>query len=98
MSDTVKVVVKIRARSDKVAEARKLLLWLAEKSRNEHGCVGYSVLENIAEPSLFVLYEEWESQAELNAHGETEHVRQVMAEAPAIVAAAPERGVFRTVG
>ena len=98
MTDTIKVVVKIRLRPDRLAEGKKLLLWLAEKSRAEHGCVSYAVLESIGEPNIFLLYEEWDSPAALNAHGETAHVRESYAQAGVLVSAAPERTVLKTVG
>ena len=51
---------------------------LAEKTvwatRAEDGCIVYAFSEDLAEPGLMRIYEEWESQAHLDAHGQTAHI------------------------
>jgi quinol monooxygenase YgiN len=98
MAGSVRVVVKVTARADKIADTKKLLLWLAEQSRAERGCVGYHVLQGVAEPHIFALEEEWDSQAALEAHVSTPHVQQSYAQAGGLVAAAPDRVVYKTIG
>ena len=97
MAGSVRVVVKVTARADKIADAEKLLLWLAEKSRAETGCTSYSVLQSLSEPHVFILDEQWESPAALDAHTTTPHVRETLARAAGLVAAAPDRGVYKTI-
>ena len=67
MTKPVHVVVKVVARSDAVADVRSIVLTLAEKSRAETGCTSYEVIQNLAEPETFLLVEEWESIAALEA-------------------------------
>lgn len=53
---------------------------LAEKTvwatRAEEGCIVYAFSEDLAEPGLMRIYEEWESQAQLDAHGKTPHIAE----------------------
>ena len=93
----VKVVLKINARPDKLAEVRALLIDLAAESRKENGCTDYQVLQNGADPCDFVAIEEWTSNAALDAHMTTPHVQAAFAKAPSVLAKNPERGVYSTV-
>jgi quinol monooxygenase YgiN len=38
-------------------------------SRAEHGCIEYVIAADPVDPGRAVLYERWESQADLDAHG-----------------------------
>jgi quinol monooxygenase YgiN len=39
------------------------------RSRAEHGCIEYVIAADPVEPGRAVLFERWESQADLDAHG-----------------------------
>ena len=39
-----------------------------KRSRAEHGCIEYVIAADPADPGRAVLYERWESQADLDAH------------------------------
>lgn len=98
MTDTVKVVAKLTARSDKISEARALLTELAAASRGEIGCGHYEVLQNAAEPQIFVLFEEWSDAAALDAHNATAHVQAAFAKAPALLSAPPDLARYARIG
>ena len=93
----LKVVLKINARPDKLAEVRALLIDLAAASRKEVGCTDYQVLQNGADPCEFVAIEEWTGSASLDAHMTTPHVQAAFAKAPSVLAKNPERGVFSAI-
>ncbi len=40
-----------------------------QTSRAEHGCIEYVIAADPVDPGRAVLYERWESQADLDAHG-----------------------------
>ena len=86
MSDVVRVVVKVVARSDTAAAVKAIVLKLGQESRKEAGCIVYDVLEDMADPALFVLVEEWESVAALDAHGKTPHFHEAVASAVPLLA------------
>ncbi len=94
----IKVVLKVQARPEKLADVRSLLLDLAAQSRKENGCVDYQVLQSTADPCEFVAIEEWTSKAALDAHMTSVHVQAAFAKAPSVLAKNPERGVYALSG
>ena len=75
--DTVRVVARITARSDRVEEVRALLISLIEPTRREAGCMKYELLQNRDDPADFTFVEEWESDPTYASHAASEHIREV---------------------
>jgi quinol monooxygenase YgiN len=94
MDKRISVVVKVTARPDKAAEMRAVVLKLAQDSREEDGCIRYDVLQNMAEPHVFVLIEEWASNADLDAHNLTPHVHDAITKATPVAAAPLDVGRY----
>ena len=59
----------------RAAEAAPVLAELAVGSRGDAGCLAYDVYASASTPGVFVVVEEWESQAALEAHGKQPHLR-----------------------
>ena len=57
-----------------------LMVRVIEASLAEPGCRAYSYAEDIAEPGLFRVHEEWDSRAALDAHFATAHMKRWQAE------------------
>jgi len=98
MSKPVHVVVKVVARSDAVSDVRAIVLTLAEKSRAETGCTSYEVIQDLAAPEIFLLVEEWESIAALEAHNKTPHFHEAVASSVPFLARALEVGRYTAIG
>jgi len=96
MAENVKVVVKITARSDTIEKIRAIVLELATQSRKEQGCLSYDVLQNLAEPEVFVLYEEWASAGHLDAHNRTPHFSAAVSQAQSLLGKPLEVGRYKT--
>ena len=47
---------------------------MMEETRREPGCVSYVFSADLASPGTFRLFEEWRSQADLDAHFATPHM------------------------
>jgi quinol monooxygenase YgiN len=94
MGQPVKVIVKIVARPDAAAAMRAVVLKLAAESRKEEGCISYDVLQNSAEPHVFLLIEEWTSNAGLDAHNLTPHVHEAVIKATPLAAAPLDVGRY----
>ena len=94
MDKRISVVVKVTARPDKAAEMRAVVLKLAADSRGEGGCIRYDVLQNTAEPQMFVQVEEWASNADLDAHNLTSHVHEAIMKATPLAAAPLDVGRY----
>ena len=45
------------------------------RSRAEPGCIEYHMLRDQQDPSLFIFYEIWESQAHLDVHSNLPHMK-----------------------
>ena len=43
-------------------------------TRTEQGCLVYAFAEDLLEPGLVRIYEEWESREDLARHGKADHV------------------------
>jgi quinol monooxygenase YgiN len=95
---SMRVVVKVVARAEAVTDIRAIVLALAEKSRHENGCTVYDVLQNMAEPEVFLLVEEWESLAALEAHNKTAHFHEAVAKSAALLARPLEVGRYAAIG
>ncbi len=61
------VMIHAKVKKEMLNEYLDLLNLLAEKTKKK-GCLAYTFNQNIAEPTEFVLYEKWESQADLDNH------------------------------
>jgi quinol monooxygenase YgiN len=59
-NNSVRVLARITARSEKIDELRSVLLRLVEKTRKENGCVGDQLFRNKAGPSDCTVVEEWQ--------------------------------------
>jgi quinol monooxygenase YgiN len=60
----------------RIAEARAAMRTVIAASLAEAGCRAYSYAEDVTEPGLFRVYEEWDSRAALEAHFAAAHMRE----------------------
>lgn len=75
MPNTVKVVAKIEALPGKADEVRSILSELVELTHKEPGCITYELWQNKSDPTDFTFVEEWESDAALDAHAASPHLK-----------------------
>jgi len=61
------VILEVKAEAD-IERVRSHLIELAKASLTEAGCARFDVHHSEADPRLFFLIEEWESQAALDQH------------------------------
>jgi len=78
---TGRALIKI----EKLAEAVTAAAEMSQLSQQEPGCISYRLYSNPQEPIEFFLFEEWESQADLDRHFESEHFRRFSAMLPDLV-------------
>ncbi len=74
---TLTVIATIKAKAGKEAQMQQDLLELVDPTRSELGCITFNLLLDNQDPSIFVVYENWESQAALDAHYQQPYVQQV---------------------
>lgn len=93
----VRVVAHLQAHPDRTEELRDLLEGLVIPTRQEPGCVSYEMLESLDDPTRFTFVEEWTSSEALDAHFETEHIQNALANFPGLLAAELDLRTYRLV-
>ena len=61
------IMIHAKIKKDKLDEYIALIKMLSRETTKK-GCVFYTFNQNKADPSNFVLYEQWQSQADLDNH------------------------------
>ena len=79
------VVATMRAKAGKEQEVRDLLESLIEPTRAEADNVTYALHQGTADPAVFVFYENWTSQAALDAHLGTPHLQAALPKIPELL-------------
>ena len=64
----------VKMNPEKVESATAAAQTVMAATRQEGGCISYTFSRDLAEPGLFHIFEEWESQAALDAHFKTPHM------------------------
>ena len=81
------VVAHLQAKPGKEEELRTVLLGLVAPTRREPGCIKYELHGNEADPAEFSFIEEWTDGAALDAHFETDHIKDAIGKFPDLLAA-----------
>ncbi|MCY7384290.1 MAG: antibiotic biosynthesis monooxygenase [Microcoleus sp. CAN_BIN18] len=87
---TLRVVARLVAFPDKVAELKSLLLSIMEPSREDEGCIKYELLQNQADLTDFTFVEEWESAALLEQHLASNHIQAAVQQLEGLAVAPPD--------
>ena len=66
-------------------EARQLAIEIATATQAEAGCLFYNFYADLADPNLFRVFEEWESEEALGKHFQTDHMAKFIKEIPRLV-------------
>jgi quinol monooxygenase YgiN len=81
----VRVIARAVAREGKADELKTLLRQLVTPTRGEKGCRYYEFFESNL-PGLFYFHELWESQADLDAHADSAHFKEIIGKSEALFA------------
>jgi quinol monooxygenase YgiN len=97
---TVHVIATFLAEIGKEDEMEKVLLDLLEPTRSEPGCIRYDLLRSLKGEQYveFVFVEEWESEAALDAHGQTPHIQGLRPRIKNLMGSLPRVIRYRQVG
>ena len=68
-------ILHAKTRPEKAEAFEALFRAYVEPSRAEPGCIEYHMLRDQQDPSLFIFYEIWESQAHLDTHSNLAHMK-----------------------
>lgn len=79
MSEQVTLVAYLKPRPGKEDETRELLLSLVGPTRDEAGCIDYHLHRSNEDPCVFMFYENWRSQKDLDEHLGLPHLKALFA-------------------
>jgi len=66
----IKVIFKVSA--DKVEDAKAAFVFSQNLVTEEAGCISFRYYQDLEDPAVFFLFEEWETQEALEAHSENQ--------------------------
>ena len=87
---TLRVIARLIAFPDKVAQLKSLLLSIIEQTRQEQGCIKYELLQNQSDLTDFTFIEEWESAALLEQHLASNHIQAAVQKLAGLAVAPPD--------
>jgi len=70
--------LRMKFASNKLAEARKTLCEMVERTRFSQGCLGCNVYQGLLERNVILFEEWWETQADLERHLRSDPYRHVI--------------------
>ncbi|WP_018970158.1 putative quinol monooxygenase [Rubritalea marina] len=70
------VSATITAKAESIELVRQELINFVAPTLKEDGCVQYLLHQTVENPAQFIFFEEWESQSHLDAHLESDHIKQ----------------------
>ena len=70
------VAADFHVRADAIDAMKQLIADVTRPSLNEQGCHVYHWSQGAEDPTLFLLYMEWQDQASFEAHVATPHVKE----------------------
>ncbi len=91
--DGVIVLYTAKAKAGKEEELREALLSGITSSRHDEGNISYELHEVSGDPGTFIFYEQWISQAALDAHLETPALKKLKEKAPELIEGGFEAGM-----
>lgn len=97
MSEKLTVVVRLRAKPGEEQRVEGELSALLAPTRAEPGCINFDLHRSEDDPSLFLVHENWESEAHLNEHFRTPHIEAWLAVADSVLAEPMELTRWREV-
>lgn len=86
----LKVIALLKAQPGSEGKVGGALKTLAAASQSDQGCLAYELYTSAADPATFITVEEWESQADLDAHMQAPHLGEAFTVAGPLLAGAPE--------
>ncbi|HXZ14021.1 MAG TPA: putative quinol monooxygenase [Candidatus Sulfotelmatobacter sp.] len=85
MDEPVIVISHIRARQGYEAIVQDLLAKMVEPTQAEEGCIAFTLHQSRSDPRLFMLFQVWASEEQLERHGATAHSAGFRRVAPTVL-------------
>ena len=87
---SLRVVAHVIALPAKAEECKALLQSLIGPTREEPGCISYTLYQNNANPLEFTFVEKWVDDSAMDAHMQMPHMLAALEKIPSLLAGAPD--------
>jgi len=75
----IKIVVKNLIKQDQIDGYIELMTELVRKTRQlDEGCIEYALFQDMKNPQILTIIEEWENQEALDKHMEADHFKEIV--------------------
>ncbi|WP_029450690.1 putative quinol monooxygenase [Clostridium algidicarnis] len=74
----IKVIAKSFPKEGKVESILELSKELVKETLKENGCIKYEMYQDIKDPNVLIMIEEWETIEDLNSHMASEHFKRIV--------------------
>lgn len=74
----VKIVFKGKLKPGVKEEYLKLITELVTETRKEEGCISYMLYEDINDPLILTIIEEWKDEEAINIHNNSAHFLKIV--------------------
>lgn len=74
---TIRVVAKNKVKPERVQEFMGLCKNLIEETLKEKGCIEYGVYQELGNPEILTMLEEWKDESSLDQHIKSDHFREI---------------------
>ncbi len=74
----IKVVAKSYAKGENIEKILELTKEMVENTVKEEGCIKYEFFQDIKDPKVMLIIEEWESERALSLHMTSEHFKKII--------------------
>ncbi|WIM48249.1 putative quinol monooxygenase [Methanosarcina mazei] len=73
----IRVVAKNQVKPEKVQEFMNLCKSLIEETLKEEGCIDYEVYQELENPEILTMLEEWKDEGSLDQHIRSDHFKEI---------------------
>ncbi len=98
MNEQITVIARFQAKSETVDKIIEIASEMVRQTRIEAGCLNYDFHQDLADPTLFFMHENWTDEGALAAHFETPHLKAALALLPELLVVPVEICRLRMVG
>ena len=85
MSEPLTLIAQMRAKAGQASRLRQEVKGLVGPTLAEPGSLRYDLHESNTEAGLFLFYETWKTEADLDAHFQMPHMQAFLAKVPELV-------------
>jgi len=94
----ITITAKSTIKPGKKKEYLVLAKELVEASRKEKGCLSYNLYEDIENPGVFIVIEEWENKEDIQRHNISKHFTEIIPRLAELREGKPEINQYKQIG